>query len=353
MSLTWPSKNKRVINIAVHILIWAALFAIPYLLNVNEIPPFWVVVKRSWLPLMFSALIFYLNYFLLVDRLLFSKKRWLFILANVGLVLLIFWLNVYVKSLFPSIYNAATMDADSLGRQARIRELARYSSVISFVLSVVFCVAIKLAGRWIRIEADREKSEKMHLEAELIHLRYQLQPHFFFNSLNNIYALIDKSPEVAKNAVHGLGKLMRYLLYETNNTQMALDTEINFLVKYIQLMELRLTKNILVEYDFPEDGAAYQVAPLLFIPLVENAFKHGIPVAGNAAIFFKMEVNERRLTFITGNVNAPKDDTDKSGTGIGLDNLRKRLELIYPGRHVFTTDMENNRYTTTLVLNFA
>jgi len=346
-------KNKRVTNIILHGLIWAALLSIPYLFNANGVPRLMVVVKRSWLPIGFSAIIFYLNYFLLVDRLLFRKKMWLFIGSNAVLVMAIYWLNIYVKDLFPPTNNVSLMDVASLNRLARIRELARYSSVVSFVLSVVLCVALKMTGRWMKIEAEKDKSEKMRLEAELIHLRYQLQPHFFFNSLNNIYALIDKSPDVAKNAVHGLAKLMRYLLYETNNEKMSLATEIDFLIKYIQLMELRLTKNIMVEYDFPEDGANYQVAPLLFIPLLENAFKHGISPSGNAALFFKMEVNKHQLVFTTGNPNVPVDNTDQSGSGIGLDNLRKRLDLIYPDHYRFSSEVANNRYTTTLVINFT
>jgi LytS/YehU family sensor histidine kinase len=220
------------------------------------------------------------------------------------------------------------------------------------VLSVVLSLVVKMMARWVKIEADKEKAEKMHLEAELIHLQYQLQPHFFFNALNNIYALIDKSPADAKSALHGLGKLMRYLLYETNNEQVSLATEIEFLIKYIRLMELRLTPNILVEYDFPENGEAYQVAPLLFIPLIENAFKHGISPLEAGGLFFKMEVNKNQLSFVSANPNVPKDDSDKSGSGIGIDNLKKRLELIYPGKYRFTAGVENTRYTTTLVINF-
>lgn len=353
MSQTVFVKSRKHLNVIFHVLAWAAVLAFPYLLNVSEVPPVWVVAKRSWVATIFSAAIFYLNYFWLVEALLFRKKRGLFVGVNVLVVVLFFWFTIYIKSLFPSVYSLAALDEAGLSRIARIRELAWYSSIISFILAVVLSTAIKISSRWLKTEADKEKSEKMRLEAELIHLQYQLQPHFFFNSLNNIYALIDQSPEQAKHALHGLGKLMRYLLYETGNEQMRLDAEVDFLQKYIRLMELRLSSNINVTYDFPEDCAGYQVAPLLFIPLIENAFKHGIPATGSSGLFFKMEVNQRQLSFVTTNPNVPKNATDRSGSGIGINNLKKRLELIYPGRHRFTFGVEQDRYLTTLVINFS
>jgi hypothetical protein len=348
--MTFPSfiRNRQGVNAMLHVLVWAAVASIPWLLNGSEEMRLWVIVKRSWLPLFFSAVIFYINYFRLVDRLLFRNRVPLFIVTNVLLIAGMYWGNVWVKDLFPPTYVVNDTDPVSISRVARIRELARFSSIVSFVLAVVLCVVLKMAGRWFQVEADKERSDRMLLEAELIHLRYQLQPHFFFNSLNNIYALIDKSPEGAKGAVHSLGKLMRYLLYETGHDKVRLSTEIDFLKRYIGLMQLRLTPNVTVVQQFPPDSADYAVAPLLFISLVENAFKHGVPLSGPASIVFRMEADGHRLLFTTENINAPKDEQDKSGSGIGLENLRKRLELLYPGKHSFATTVEDGVFRARL-----
>lgn len=345
-------KDKKSFTVILHLMAWGLLCAVPYLFNTGNDLHFWLILKRSWLPLGFSALIFYINYFLLADRFYFSKKTLEFIGINLVLVLLAYNGNIFIKSLFPSTANAEATDALSLNRMERIRELVRFSSVLSFLLAIILSILLKMNGKWISAEAEKEKSEKMRLEAELSHLRYQLQPHFFFNSLNNIYALVDRSPGLAKNAIHGLAKLMRYLLYETNNEKMSLSAEIDFLIRYIQLMELRLTSNITVEYDFPEVDHSIQIAPLLFIPLIENAFKHGIPLSGNGTIFFKMTIDSGKLAFTSGNPNIPKDNRDQSGSGIGIENLKKRLQLIYPEQYTFSSLVDKELYITTLVLNF-
>lgn len=137
-------------------------------------------------------------------------------------------------------------------------------------------VAIKMTGRWYRVEREKQEIEKERTQAELQNLKSQLNPHFLFNTLNNIYALVALNPQQAQYALHSLSQLLRYVLYDNNQQMMPLSKELAFIRSYVELMSLRLSKQVQLEVNLPEDDRGYQVAPLLFIALIENAFKHGV-----------------------------------------------------------------------------
>jgi LytS/YehU family sensor histidine kinase len=223
-----------------------------------------------------------------------------------------------------------------------------YVQMLSYLAPVLFSVAIKTTKRLIKTEAQRKEATNSKLESELQHLHYQLQPHFFFNSLNNIYAMVDISPEQAKKSIHSLSKLMRYMLYETNMDVLPLSKEIDFMKKYIDLMKLRVSDKTEVSYNFPEEETGIKIAPLLFISLIENAFKHGVSASKESAIAIKMSVENKTVIFTIENDNLPKKTDDKSGSGIGLSNIEKRLELLYPNKNSFTTQVNDNRFTAQL-----
>jgi LytS/YehU family sensor histidine kinase len=223
-----------------------------------------------------------------------------------------------------------------------------YIDIISFSVPIIFSLALKTIQRWVKTEAERVEAANIKLQSELQHLKYQLQPHFFFNSLNNIYSLVDISPEMAKQTIHSLGKLMRYLLYETNNEKVSLIKEINFMTNYIELMKLRMNDATQVHYSFPVLKQDLNIAPLLFISLIENAFKHGVSADKASPIVFEMKIDDKHLTFYSENHNFPKTETDKSGSGIGLDNLEKRLSLLYPEKHSFTEKVEKDIFSVNL-----
>ena len=171
---------------------------------------------------------------------------------------------------------------------------------------------------------------------------YQLQPHFFFNSLNNIYALIDISPDQAKSSIHSLSKLMRYMLYETNVELLPLSKEIDFMKKYIDLMKLRVSDKTEVSYSFPTKETGINIAPLLFISLIENAFKHGVSASKESSIDIKMATLDKKIIFTIKNNNFPKRTDDKSGSGMGIPNIQKRLELLYPNKNIFNTIVKDD-----------
>lgn len=313
-----------------HGLVWLVLFSFPYLLSSGQDQVLKKVVLHSWIPLAMYAFIFYLNYLWLIDKFIFNKRIGVFILVNIFLIIFC----IYVRDLINSTFFRSLIPVLEEGKGPPLKFFI-YLQIISFLVPIVFSVLLKMADNYIKSEAERKEAANAKLSSELQHLKYQLQPHFFFNSLNNIYSLVDISPERAKSTIHSLSKLMRYLLYETNTEKVSLKEEIQFMEKYIELMKLRLTDKTKVEYQFPEVSIDLKVAPLLFISLIENAFKHGVSANQESSISFEMTVRENIISFKTQNFNFPKADTDKSGSGIGLENLCKRLELLYPGKYEF------------------
>ena len=170
----------------------------------------------------------------------------------------------------------------------------------------LFSIAIKTTQRWVKTEAEHKEAANFKLQSELQHLHYQLQPHFFFNSLNNIYAMVDVSPAQAKTSIHSLSKLMRYMLYETNMELVPLSKEIEFIKKFIDLMKLRVSDKTDVNYNLPTEETGIKIAPLLFISLIENAFKHGVSASKASQININMTCNDKTVLFTIENYNLPK-----------------------------------------------
>ena len=160
--------------------------------------------------------------------------------------------------------------------------------------------------------------------------------------------MVDISPDKAKKSIHSLSKLMRYMLYETNMELVSLSKEIDFMKKYIDLMKLRVSDKTTVNYNFPSQETGIKIAPLLFISLIENSFKHGVSATKESQININMTSNNKAVFFTIKNDNFPKKTDDKSGSGIGLQNLEKRLELLYPDKFNFKTILKDERFLVTL-----
>ncbi|EDM42857.1 two-component sensor histidine kinase [unidentified eubacterium SCB49] len=321
------------------------LFSFPYVLSYGQDQEINRVIAHFWIPLLLSAIIFYLNYFVLIDKFLFPKKMVQFVLIN-GLVIIFF---LFLKEFFEDYFFKESLRRyTSEDKQRPPLNMFLYIQTLLFMAPVLFSIAIKTTKRWIRTEAERKEADNIKLESELQHLHYQLQPHFFFNSLNNIYSLVDISPDQAKSSIHSLSKLMRYMLYETNLDVVPLTKEIDFLKKYIDLMKLRVSDKTKVRYSFPNGETGIKIAPLLFISLIENAFKHGVSATKESEIVIDMTNTETSVLFTVENNNFPKKTDDKSGSGIGLQNLDKRLKLLYADKHNLKTSVVNERFLVTL-----
>lgn len=338
-------KNKN-ITIFLHLLVWLTLFCLPYLLSYGQEQELDRVKAHFWIPLFFSAIIFYFNYFVIVDRFLFTKKMFLFIGVNTAMIIFFLFLKEYIEdNFFQDILKKRIENTD---RTRPPFKIAIYIQVLSYMAPLLFSIALKTTKRWVKTEAERKEAANIKLKSELQHLHNQLQPHFFFNSLNNIYALVDISPDQAKTSIHSLSKLMRYMLYETNVEAIPLSKEIDFMKKYIDLMKLRVSEKTIVNYNFPNQETGVKVAPLLFISLIENAFKHGVSASKESIIDINMSCDNNKVLFVIENDNLPKKTEDKSGSGIGLHNIEKRLELLYPNKYSFKTQVTKQRFKAEL-----
>jgi LytS/YehU family sensor histidine kinase len=183
-------------------------------------------------------------------------------------------------------------------------------------------------------EKKQKELEKEKLNSELAFLKNQVSPHFFFNTLNNIYSLIGIDGPTAQDSVLKLSKLMRYLLYESEHGETQMSHEIDFMNNYIDLMKLRLSQRVELQIDFPEEFSDFTIPPLLFVPFIENAFKHGVSSRDRSFIIIRLEIENLHIRFTAENsIGKGHQASDMQHSGIGLENVRKRLGLLFPWKH--------------------
>lgn len=210
-------------------------------------------------------------------------------------------------------------------------------------------LGVKLYFKTQEDREQREQLEKQDLERQLEYLRYQVNPHFFMNTLNNIHALVDINPERAKTTIVELSKMMRYILYEGDKKYIPVQRETLFLNNYIELMRLRYSSRVSISLDMPEMMPDVMLPPLLLIIFVENAFKHGVSYAVPSFIDIKVEVTQDKLKFRCRNSRQEqKPDEKKKKGGVGLANARRRLDLLFPNRYNLEIKENDKEYDVLL-----
>ena len=325
-----------------HIASWAVVFIMPALIFISEgNQRFEEALYRSLASLPFLMLLFYLCYFWLIDKLWFKKRYLFFVLVVVGLIFCVSYSKYELFSYFALHKSKHKMPPF---------HAFVYFDFLSNLLPVVFAMAIRYAQRNFSLEIAQKEAQAHKLQADLTQLRYQLQPHFFFNALNNIYSLIAFDPQKAQESVHSLSKLMRHFMQNSDQNQINLAEEVDFLQQYISLMQLRLTDKTTVQVDFPKQVPQLTIAPLLFISLVENAFKHGVSATAATTLSFSLRVEGNTVIFRSENTKIPTQESLYS-SGIGIDNLKKRLTLLYPERHQYTIEEKEGKYIAQLTID--
>ena len=284
--------------------------------------------------------VYFANFYLLGPYLFFKRRHWLFVLTNLVLIL---GLNSQFFILYlhrNTIPNMPAMDANMwIGFFGGFTVFL----VLNFVIAAV-AIGIRhfIRTRQIRQQLKEEKAK--NTEAELAWLKNQINPHFLFNTLNNISSLVQIDADKAQDAIAQLSDLLRYAMYETNKNTVPLQGEMEFMRNYVELMKLRCNDKTIVNCQLSTINNQLAVAPLLFISLIENAFKHGVSSNRDSRIDITLTTDEHQLTFICKNTNFPKSDTDRSGSGIGLENTRRRLDLIYKDHYTWEQTVEDNIY---------
>lgn len=338
-------------NLFIHVFVWVIVLALPLLFTDRGSNISWPYFWRSTMTTLYFMVIFYINYCYLIDKFLFTHKIKEFIFIN---LLLIIGLAVLMHFSYDLVSNIFSSDRPPRRKKRPPRVLPFIlRDMMSLITVAGLSVAIRMSGRWIQDENKRKELEKAKTEAELQNLKNQINPHFLLNTLNNIYALIDFNPSQAQQAVHDLSKLLRHILYDNNQTFVPLAQEVDFMRNYVDLMRIRLSDNVELSTDFEIlPNTSTRIAPLIFISLIENAFKHGI--SGDKPSFIRIklkELNGGKVDFVCENSYFPKTESDKSGKGIGLEQVQKRLEMLYPNRYVWDTGISNNTYITHLTIN--
>lgn len=226
-----------------------------------------------------------------------------------------------------------------------------------FILALMMMCASTLVK--VYLIADRDKSrlrqlDKARVEAELAQLRYQISPHFLMNTLNNIHALVDIDPDRAKDTIVRLSRLMRYMLHESSAQLVPLSSEVAFLSDYVELMRIRFADSVAIRLSMPSETDGVSVPPLLFINVVENAFKHGVSYAADSFVDIKLSLLPDRdeLNFCCVNSLAPARPDD-GHHGIGLANTRKRLDLLCHGRYQLSELKLDDRFVVNIRLRLA
>lgn len=319
--------RRRITTLVLHALFIGIIFVLPEALLRVAIPDrtldiTWPMYAKSGI----TIAVFYINYFLIIPRTLFGKRtrRIQFIIWNIALVAAA---SFAVWAIYRLLYHGPHRFALQQSSLAAISYIIR--DAIMLILAVALAFALRVSQRWFDLRQHHRSLLAMRQQVELASLRSQLNPHFLFNILNTIYVLIEVSPADAQRAVHRLSALLRYVIYE-NPRVVALDREIDFVTNYVELMRLRMPDRP-VELDIRRaDDLNTRVAPLIFVAQVENAFKHGNTPDQSEPIRITIRSDNNTIECATENSFVESHSGDDSH-GIGLANLRRRIELLYGG----------------------
>ena len=298
-----------------------------------------------------SAAIYFVNALILVPLGYYRNRRWMFWGGNA--LILIGLVYIFFYDFNPQMF--IDRIPDERHRQFALANF--YASSLVAILMSAFLAGIALLVHHVRrstvIKRQLKEEQQKRTEAELEWLKNQLNPHFLFNTLNNISSLVQIDADKAQDAIAQLSDLMRYAMYETRRETVPIQGEVEFMRNYIELMKLRCSDKTEVNVQWSMVNGQLEVAPLLFISLIENAFKHGVSSSRPSKIDIRLEQQDDNLVFTCDNTNFPKDDTDRSGSGIGLENTRRRLDLIYPGHYTWEQSLEGDIYHVRITLGVS
>jgi len=336
--------------ISLHILFWLCYFCFHLIELIIFQPEERIadIAARLSLAIWVDIAAAYFTVYYLVFKLIFKKKyisfSFLLILSAATLIILQRIVLYYIS--YPTFYPAYLVNKEFWDFYPLYSFFNIYAGTAIFT-SLVFLRQLFISQR------KRKELENQNRASELALLRSQISPHFLFNTLNNIDSLIFLNRELASAAVIKLSEILRYMLYEANTDRVPLKTEISYLKSYIRLQEFRLDKNDFTRFQIRDNFGDMEIAPMLLIPFVENAFKHGSKHVDSPGIEILAERNDNAFHFSVSNYLNPNPDANKDDTrGIGLLNVKRRLQLIYPHKHELKITSEHNNYFVDLKIYY-
>lgn len=336
------TKNRRnlIIN-TTQIVVWAGVFLVPAIVTGTMTGSMEQAIKVFTVGamLLLPAFVLYsLNYYLLVPKLLHGGRApWFYVINGAIIVGWLLWDYLDKRPIeFP---------------QEVVERFGQRNMWAMYVGSILVRVFVQLLMIVIAVGLRRIMRANETVVAELTWLKHQLNPHFLFNTLNNISSLTQIDPDKAQESIGQLSDLLRYALYDSEADKVPLAQEVEFMDNYIDLMALRCNELTTVTKELDAAQGNVQVAPLLFISLVENAFKHGVNARYPSFVHVIMRYEEGTLVFICENSLFEKQGSDHIGSGIGLENMKRRLELLYPGRYHYSRKIDGDVYSVVVKLN--
>jgi len=365
--MNYSFKIKRGESI-IYIVLWLIILLMPVFISKTDSGINWSRVQHEWIRFLPFAIVFVVHNYLLFPQFFIHKKHIIYFLLTILLILLSGFFADFIGELFnlrpadtirmspndPMRIQGAPQGPPMGMRQEPLGSRPWHKMFIDntlvSILVVGFNAAIKLTVKWQDEEQKNKELEKEKLQTELALLKNQVSPHFFMNTLNNIHALIDINSEDAKESLIKLSKLMRYLLYDSEEGKTTLAKEIEFIKSYVDLMKLRFTSHVNVKLSFPEIIPNVVLPPMLFTSLVENAFKHGVSYQKDSFIEIILKTNNDNLFFRIKNSKQNNDNGLNAPGGIGMENLKKRLELIYSNRYTLEQNDSKNTFEINIKL---
>lgn len=374
--------KERLNTILIHCAGWLIFFSLPVIFIISSANDNHHLFSGNILAIVGFGIyipIFYLHTYFLFPKLFSGRKRMFYFLSILLLFALVFFMKPFEQLAFhnrnlkdemskPAIMNvpfAAAIPNDSTPAEfylrrppflppAEFRDQRRPSqidiiSIALFMMVLILSIALILEKRWRIAVQETARAEADKANAELSFLKAQINPHFLFNTLNNIYSLAVTKNENAADAIMKLSNLMRYVTDDVNEDFVPLEKEVDSIGDYISLQRLRLGKKVTISFTVEGDISNKEISPLILMPFVENVFKHGISNAADSPIVIKLTAFPKYIVFYTENrLFATPRNVER--TGIGSANTKQRLAAIYPGRHLLEIGAQNDLYTVHLVM---
>jgi hypothetical protein len=335
--------GRAILNVVIHLAAWSAFIVLLYLLMTKDMrSPNELALKNNPYFIFnqvftnaFLVLFFYLNSFILIPKLLANKQILWYALIVIAALALYLYVPEYVFLKFIFHPRPAPPPGIVAGPpRHRFRIFTFLGSASLFLLIFVISSGSKILQQWFNAERQKEKAEKETLASELSLLKSQVNPHFLFNTLNNIYAMAITESEHTADAVMKLSQMMRYMLEDAEHELVPLQKDLEFVQRYIDLQKFRLSDKVDLRYQVQGDGALLQIAPMLMIPFIENAFKYGVSTREKSSILIDIQIRGNIVTLSVENTKHVSNTANSmDNTGIGINNARRRLALLYPGKH--------------------
>ncbi len=335
--------NKHIAGLC-HVALWAFLFLSPLTFWRGTGIRFVQYLMYCMQPLMLM-IVFYANYLYLAPRFFVAGKHRYDLLINLVMITTFGIALHYWTDYANNLYGVHVRFDDAISDVTNILR-----DCLNFAIFAGGSTALALARKWFTADQKLQESEAARAKAELYNLRSQINPHFLLNTLNNIYALTAIDQERAQDAIQQLSKMLRHMLYDNQESSVALSDELQFLENYISLMKIRLSANVDVTFTHNVEVPGVRIAPLIFISLIENAFKHGVSPTEQSFVHIEINATDHDINCRIENSNHPKSNQDRSGHGIGLNQVQRRLDLAYPNRYKWVkgTNEDGTIYTSAI-----